>query len=37
MIDKETLNLKIDFNDEIYQASCVTKNGEILLKENADV
>lgn len=37
MIDKETLNLKIDFDDEIYQASCVVKNGEILLKEDADV
>lgn len=37
MIDKETLKLKIDFDDEIYRASCVAKNGEVLLKENADV
>ena len=37
LIDKETLKLKIDFDDEIYRASCVARNGEVLLKENDDV
>ncbi len=37
MIDKENLNLKIDFDDEIYRASCVAKDGEVLLKENSNV
>lgn len=37
LIDKETLKLKIDFDDEIYRESCVARNGEVLLKENDDV
>lgn len=37
LIDKENLKLKIDFDDEIYRASCVVKNGEVLLKEKDHV
>ena len=37
LIDKESVQLKINFDDEIYKMSCVAKDGKVLLKENADV
>lgn len=34
MIDREKLTLNINFEDEIYKASCIAKNGQLLIGEN---
>lgn len=37
MIDTETLELKINYEDEIYQATCVTRGGQVLTGEKTNV
>ena len=34
MIDREKLTLNINFEDEIYKASCIAKDGQLLIGEN---
>lgn len=34
MIDRENLKLNINFEDEIYKASCIAKDGQLLIGEN---
>lgn len=34
MIDRETKTLNINFEDEIYKASCIAKDGRLLIGEN---
>lgn len=34
MIDRENLTVNINFEDEIYKASCIVKEGQLLIGEN---
>ncbi|MBR1778047.1 MAG: Re/Si-specific NAD(P)(+) transhydrogenase subunit alpha [Alphaproteobacteria bacterium] len=37
MIDREKISLNINFEDEIYQAACIAKNGQLLIEESTHV